>query len=202
MVDEISEDYGYLLGAIRDACVYIPEYELKFVQKNLRWLTDVIKPRLQRTFGVKVGKIRRRYDGLYELKLNSKQMVLRLIEDAGVDKNPKDIPPIIVRQPIKQQLWYVAGFDAEGDKKGCRYRFWQSWTDEATCPPLKFIQDTLRAVGIESNLYKLGLRKGRMFEFCLEVRRLPKSNLIKFLTEVPLQHPETVLRAPRKFRRA
>ncbi len=34
MVDEISEDYGYLLGAIRDACVYIPEYELKFVQKN------------------------------------------------------------------------------------------------------------------------------------------------------------------------
>ncbi len=87
-------------------------------------------------------------------------MVLRLIEDAGVDKNPKDIPPIIVRQPIKQQLWYVAGFyDAERDKKGCRYRFWQSWTDEATCPPLKFIQDTLRAVGIESNLLQTRVKE-------------------------------------------
>jgi hypothetical protein len=34
MGSEISDDYAYLLGALRDACVYLPEYELKFVQKT------------------------------------------------------------------------------------------------------------------------------------------------------------------------
>jgi hypothetical protein len=40
---DVDEDYAYLLGAIHDACVYVPEYELKFVQKDRRWLTDFIK---------------------------------------------------------------------------------------------------------------------------------------------------------------
>ena len=52
MGSEISDDYAYLLGALRDACVYLPEYELKFVQKNLSWLSDVVQPKLMRTFDI------------------------------------------------------------------------------------------------------------------------------------------------------
>jgi hypothetical protein len=49
---------------------------------------------------------------------------------------------------------------------------------------------------------QIGMRRGKMYEFCLEVCRSPTTNLIRFLNFIPLQHPETVLRAPREFRRA
>jgi hypothetical protein len=203
MGSEISDDYAYLLGALRDACVYLPEYELKFVQKNFSWLSDVVRPKLMRTFDIGRMSVRKRGDGLYELKLNSKKVVSKLIEDAGVNKRPIDTPPIILNQPLPKLAWYVAGFyDAEGDKSGSRFRFWQSWTSEDECPPLQFISYVLRCLGIMTKYYRLGMRRGKMYEFCLEVCRSPTTNLIKFLNFIPLQHPETVLRAPREFRRA
>uniref|UniRef100_A0A7C4E082 Homing endonuclease LAGLIDADG domain-containing protein n=1 Tax=Caldiarchaeum subterraneum TaxID=311458 RepID=A0A7C4E082_CALS0 len=200
---DVDEYYAYLLGAIRDACVYIPEHELKFVQKDARWLTDVIKPVMQHVFGFSKIRVRMRRDGLFELKVNSKRMVEKLIEDAHVDNRPMDTPPIIERAPLSQQLWYIAGFyDAEGDKKGHRIRFWQSWYEVNRCPPLEFIATVLADVGVNTRLYKLGRRKSRLFEFCLEVSRAAHKNIILFYSTVPLQHPSQVLRAPREFRRA
>jgi hypothetical protein len=99
-----------LLGALRDACVYLPEYELKFVQKNFSWLSDVVRPKLMRTFDIGRMSVRKRADGLYELKLNSKKVVSKLIEDAGVNKRPIDTPPIILNQPLPKLAWYVQAF--------------------------------------------------------------------------------------------
>ena len=203
MGNEISDDYAYLLGALRDACVYLPEYELKFVQKNQLWLSDVVQPKLMKTFNIERLSIRKRSDGLYELKLNSKKVVNKLVEDAGVNNRPFNTPPIILNQPIPKLAWYVAGFyDAEGDKSGSRFRFWQSWTKEDECPPLQFISRVLSQLGVMAKFYKLGIRRGNRYEFCLEVCRSPITNLIRFLNFIPLQHPETVLRTPREFRRA
>jgi len=67
----VDEDYAYILGALRDACVYLDEYELKFVQKSREWLEEVIKPRLQSVFNIPSITVRRRNNSMYEIKINS-----------------------------------------------------------------------------------------------------------------------------------
>jgi len=199
----VDEDYAYILGALRDACVYLDEYELKFVQKSREWLEEVIKPRLQSVFNIPSITVRRRNNSMYEIKINSKSLIEVLISHASVNHRPMPTPPIILKQPAEIKSWYIAGFyDAEGDKNLKRIRFWHSWNERYTCPPLEDIGEMLREREIETKLYKLGRRHSNLYEFCLEVIRSNPRNVFNFLEFIPLQHPGIVTPAPRKFRRA
>ena len=198
---EVDRDYAYLLGSLRDATAYAPEYEVKFVQASEAWLRSSVLPRLSKVFGLTGLRVRRRKDGLFTLKVNSKALLAILVVHAGITEQCMPTPAVMRYAGLMAWRYYVAGFyDAEGDKTGQRLRIWQSWHREDKCPPLEDISRILARLGITSSLYRMRRCRSGLYEFCLEIKARPQGNKEKFLALIPLEHPG--IGRPREFRRA
>ena len=201
---QLTGDYAYLLGALRDCTAYGREYEIKFTQASKEWLLRSVAGRLGVVFGVtRFGLSYRPDSRTYALKINSKALFSILVSHARIDLKPNPTPPIVKDSPLSVQRWYIAGFyDAEGDKSLARVRMWQSWPRPSSCPPLDDIKDMLERQRIRSGVVKVGRGASGLYEFCLEVYANPRGNKEEFLSLIPLEHPHISLRGPRKFRRA
>lgn len=201
---QLTGDYAYLLGALRDCTAYAREYEIKFTQASKRWLLRSVASRLDVVFGVtKFGLTYRRDSRTYALKINSKALFSILVSHARIDLKPNPTPPIVKDSPFGVQRWYMTGFyDAEGDKSLTRIRMWQSWPHPSNCPPLDDIKDMLERQRIRSGVVKVGRGVSGLYEFSLEVYAIPRGNKEEFMNLIPLEHPHISLRGPRKFRRA
>jgi hypothetical protein len=199
----LDANYAYLLGALREAVVYEPEYEITFVQKDKSWLTKSVAPRLQTVFGLDKTHVRKRKGSTYSLKVNSEAIVAILKVHAAVSARPALTPPVIARAPFCIQRYYIAAFyDSEGDKDIRRLRIWQSWNDASVCPPLEDLRSMLKKAAIASRISHVGSGSDGLHEFCLEIHSSPVANRNRFLRKIPLEHPRISLGGPRKFRRA
>lgn len=181
----MDKDLQYILGALGDGCIYINrrkrDYRVIIVQKSRDWLENSLSPRFNKIFGVK-AVIRRRRDGLWELRIYSKKVVQALLNYLG---NLND---------VELDTYYVAGFyDAEGDKSLKRVRMWSEDVDK-----LRVIAKILEKYAIGCNIY---LDDKRHYVYCLEV---PTRFKLRFLKLIPLEHPMITSHAPRprEFRRA
>ena len=181
----MDSDLQYILGALEDGCLYIDyerrDYRVVIVQKNRDWLEYSLKPRFRKLFNVRTV-IRKRKNGLWELRIYSREVVEALRNYLYNLDN------------IELDIHYIAGFyDAEGDKALKRIRIWSK-----NLSKLKRIAKILEKYMINYSIY---LDDKRHNIYCLEVTAYSK---IRFLKIIPLEHPKIMAHAhrPRKFRRA
>ena len=164
----VNPQLMYFLGAMRDGTlpkVYDNHYEISVAQKNIDWLTEIIKPILTDTLKIQEEKIRLKIDkNTPRLVIYSKKHYT-MLSNLGLKSGVYETPAIVLSQPLLQK-WYIRGFfDAEGEVPHVekfldktvktfprlRIRIHQAWSNKKHCPPLEDIKKILENTGIKCN---------------------------------------------------
>ena len=146
----MNDDILYLVAALRDGSIDYrigKNYEIKIGQKEEKWLSEILKPIIERNFQVKVHI----HKNL--LRLTNKKAVQKLQKLSGIKTRGWNTPYFVKTLPPETRIPYIRGFwDAEGGlpknpekckKAEQRYVSFHQKEKE----PLRFIRKTLIELG-------------------------------------------------------
>ena len=108
----MNEEILYLVSALRDGNIDIriwKNYEIKIGQKDERWLTDVLKPIIEKNFHVNANI----HGNL--LRITNKRAVEEIQKISGIKPWGWNTPEVVKKLPVAERIPYIRGFwDAEG----------------------------------------------------------------------------------------
>lgn len=195
---ELTKDFAYLLGALRDGSVLrygdrqgkIHHY-VTFYSKDTGWLKFLSKI-LSNVFGEKQIFCAPK-SGTPYLRIYSKRIATLIHEEFQHPltsqitwETPRPLADTKDNEIIK---WYIAGFwDAEGgfDIKTHQIRFHLSWNG-SVCPPLEDIKAFLGKFNIRTG--NVGMYENKNGNYPRFVLRVSKKDNKRFLETFPISNP-------------
>jgi len=181
--ERINSEIFYLVGALRDGCLST-EWTIVYIQKCKEWLTEVIIPKLNIVFDIKLTENKTRWqDGAWRIKFKSKRIWL------GLDNLRKIVP-----KGKENQKSYIQGFwDAEGgcpivpdENKAIYINFTQK--DKQSLEDIKAILN--EKFKIKTGNVRISDKKKNVWRVCIE----NQDGMVKFCDEIGSLHPEKKLR--------
>ncbi|MBI4181653.1 MAG: LAGLIDADG family homing endonuclease [Candidatus Aenigmarchaeota archaeon] len=182
----MHNDELYLISALRDGNVDYrigKNYEIKIWQKDERWLTDVLKPIIERRFHCTV------HVHGHLLRITNKRVVDDIRRLSGIKPWGWHTPAPVKLLPPSRRITYIRGFwDAEGGvpkhPERC-HRAEQRYLSfhQKDREPLVFIRDTLISLGYRPT--NITYCKGAH-----EFRITRAAHIVRFCREIGSLHPE------------
>jgi intein-encoded DNA endonuclease-like protein len=158
-------------------------YEIKIGQKEKRWLTDVLKPIIEKNFNVNANV----HGNL--LRVTNKRAVEEMQRISGIKPWGWNTPEFVKNLPVSERIPYIRGFwDAEGGLPKCPEKCTKAEQiyisfHQKDKEPLVFIRNTLVEMGYRpTNI--------TMCSKAHEFRLARRENILRFCDEFGSWHPE------------